>query len=124
MQATKAQVPFEHCCVVQVSVEQLLPFCEGSGSEAQVPSPTLVVELPPHAACWHAAGVVPGHVGWSAVFPSVSTTKVFPVVPYWRLERYCEPVLQRPVEVQIESVQWLPSLGVASQTEPLALLTP
>lgn len=80
LQLTNPHVPPEHVIVVQVSVEQLLPFCDVSGVEAQVPSPTFVVELPPHAACWHTAAVVVGHVFSNSVFPSVSMAKVSPVV--------------------------------------------
>src|SRR5262245_17779109 len=81
LQLTNPHVPPEHVIVVQVSVEQLLPSFELSAMEAQLPLPTLVVELPPHAAFWHAAGVVPGQVGWDAVFPSVSICNVNAVTP-------------------------------------------
>jgi hypothetical protein len=75
LQLLKVHVPAEQVCVVQVSVEQEVPFFEASGVDVQVPSPTYVDELPPHAACWHAPGVTPGHVGTNAIVPSVSTSR-------------------------------------------------
>jgi hypothetical protein len=75
LHATKLHVPFEQVCVVQVSVEHEPPFCPVSGVDVHVPSPRPVVELPPHAACWHAPGVTLVQVGSSATVPSVSTSR-------------------------------------------------